>query len=166
MAKTLFRKITSFIRKKNHPLSSNTEQDKEFKSKQRTRNNNIKIHEKQAEIIGTATVKDFKTGEYSQAEVIDESKSLGIEKSKVFPDLKNTQIDEVKLQAKNEAYLNAVKGLKNMNLDKDILDEAISELIDSYYGKDGLPDNFESTFNNEMPVNHKESIQSNTKEKM
>jgi hypothetical protein len=87
----------------------------------------------------SVSVRDVTTGEYSEAEVIDGNIENSIEKISHIPNKPPSQLDAVKLRAKNETYIKAVKGLMVMNLDADIFTDAMGELREKYYGKAELP---------------------------
>lgn len=142
MAKTLLRNIVSYISSKLHRSSSKVQLGDEVESKQSLRENipNPSQKQKPNSSIGTTTVKDMRTGEYSQAEVMDIGAEYEIEKSSTIPKNQPSQIDKVKLRARNEAYIKAVRGLMVMKLDADIFTDAMDELREKYFGKGELPD--------------------------
>lgn len=140
MAKGLLRTIVNFIGSKFRRSSSKVNLNGEGNSNPSLHGNSSSPVQRSNVAVGTTTIRDLKTGEYSQAEVLDQKEDYGIEKSNVGSDTQSLQMEKVKLRARNEAYLKAVKGLIAMKLDPDIFSDAMEELRKKYYGKDGLPD--------------------------
>lgn len=83
-------------------------------------------------------VTDLKTGEVLEAEIIDIDKQRSILPSDKTQE-RVSQNDIIKQYARNEAYVKAVKGLMAMNLDTDILTDAIEDLREKYYGTEDVP---------------------------
>lgn len=90
-----------------------------------------------AKLSDTPLARDAATGQAIEAEVLDPNKVTELSKDH---DRTPSQTDIIRQRARDDAYVKAIRGLLALNLDPDILTDALESLRVKYYGKAPPPE--------------------------